>query len=81
MTSFSCSIGKTGSRQRRRQGCRPITDDLYERVSIEDDCSVSEGFGTLYLAHLNGGLTLIFLRDRELNAVAFGQTAESLRDD
>ncbi len=41
-------------------------------VSIGDDCSVLAGSGTLNLAHLDSGLPLVFLRDRELNAVAFG---------
>ena len=37
--------------------------------------------GTLYLAHVHGGLALLILLDRELDLVSFGQTAESLRDD
>ena len=78
---FSCSTEKTqpSAANTWLPSYREVT--ICVGVSIEDDCSVPDGLSVLNLAHLNGGLTFVFLRYRELNAVTFGQTAESLRDD
>jgi hypothetical protein len=63
----------------RLLSCQEVT--ICMKVSIEADHAVSMGSDALNLAHLNGSLPLVFLGYRELNAVAFGQTAEALRDD
>ena len=51
------------------------------RYRYEDEYSDPAVPGSLNLAHVHGGLALLFLSYRELDAVAFGQAAESLRDD
>jgi hypothetical protein len=71
---------KKGDFQRRRRDRRHITKRLSSGI-MEDGCFVPVNFRTLKFAHVHGGLAFVFLRYGELNAVAFGQRAESLRDD
>jgi hypothetical protein len=75
-----CSTEKTDDFQRRRHFHRHIAKRLSSGI-MEDGCFVPVDFRTLKFAHVHGGLAFVFLRYCELNAVAFGQRAESLRDD